>query len=180
MLNKITKLPENKEKYEVMSYCLMRIANVENALGNIEQAETVAKESLNYAIQAGAKVSQGRALLVLASIYNTKHKTKEALSYIQQAKLLFREVSRDSPDFDAMQGYGWSLLIEANILLNREDLQKSEKLAKEAVDILKGINNAQGIIRAYEVLAKVYERSNRLEEKIKVEGEIKKLKDNKR
>ncbi|WP_056934045.1 hypothetical protein [Thermococcus barophilus] len=156
----------------------MRIANVENALGNIKHAEEHAIEALKYATKSEEKVSQGRILLVLGSIYNTKRKFEEALTYIQRAKLLFKDASKDMPELGAIQGYGWALLLEASILLNTEEIQKAEDIAKEALKVLKDINNTPGIIRAYEVLAKIYGKLDRLEKKRRAEEEIKKLKEN--
>jgi len=176
-LEEIKELPESKEKFKLMSFCLLRIANVENALGNIENAEKISKEAFEYATKSEEKVNQGQVLLVLASIYNTKRKFKKALTCIQNAKHLFKETSKDGENFDAIQGYGWSLLLEANILFNMEEIQKAESITKEALKILKDINNTPGIIRAYEVLAKIYEKLDMLEEKRRAEKEIKILKE---
>jgi len=178
VLGEIKELPESEEKFKLMSFCMMRIANVENALGNIEDAEEFAREALKYATKSGEKVSQGRVLLVLSSILNTKQKFEEALTYVQKAKLLFKESYKEVPEFDAIQGYGWALLLEGSILLNMGKIQKAEGAAKEALKVLEGINNIPGIINAYEVLARVYDKVGKLEEKRRTEEEIKRLKEN--
>lgn len=146
-------------------------------MGNTEHAEEFARKALEYATKSEEKVNQGRVLLVLGSIYNTKQKFEEALTYIQKAKLLFKDASKDVPEVDSIQGYGWALLLEASILLNIEEIQKTEDTAKEALKVLKDINNTPGIIRAYGVLAEIYERLDRSEEKRRAEEEIKKLKE---
>jgi tetratricopeptide (TPR) repeat protein len=139
---------EERDRLRVLSYALLRQANVLRQLGRVEEAALKDQEGLSVARRSGDPVSIGRTLLSMAGTAFASSDVERGQEYLAQARDVFATDSTSN----AKQGLGWSWVLEADVgnagLL---DVGPHEVVAacQEALRLLEPIENWPGVARTY-------------------------------
>lgn len=144
---------EEKERKRILAYCLMRIDESLNNLGQDEGTLERANESLRIAIESEDSVQIARSRLFLGiRLLNSGH--------VGEAESHFSDIIKgglESENGDMKQVVGWTLLVRANILKGKSLYDQALHVAKDAVAILSSIDNYAGLARTYSFLSSLYD-----------------------
>ncbi len=140
------------EQKRVLSYCLMRMDEVLNNLGETEGSMTRAEKSLQLAIESGDLVQIARSRLMVGIRMLNSGNLREAES--QFADIITGGI--DSDDSEMQQVVGWTLLVRANILKGKSLYDQALYVAQDAAGILSRIENYRGLEQVYSLMSKLY------------------------
>ncbi len=151
---------EEKERKRILAYCLMRIDESLNNLGQSEGSLERADESLRIAIESENLVQIARSRLALGiRLLNSGH--------LSEAESHFSDIIKgglESEDRDMKQVVGWTLLVRANLLKGKSLYEQALYVAKDAEAIPSSIDNYAGLARTYSFLSALYADQGEQEE----------------
>ena len=152
LLESINDVPTDLQmEYDrVLSYCLMRISDVQSKLG-AESDITLIEKSLEL-----AERSQDSVQIARSSLNFGIHLLNQGL--IPEAEERFRRVFALAEDMDdnrdMQQTLGWTLIVRTNILLGKSLYNQACSVIEDAIGILSSIDNYAGLRVAYRLLSK--------------------------
>jgi len=141
-----------RERKKVLAYCLMRIDESLNNLGESEGTLERAEESLQLAIESGDSVQIARSRLAKGIRLLNDGKLPEAENQ-------FTDIIKDgieSENNDMQQVVGWTLLVRANVLKGKSLYDQALSVAQDAVGILSSIDNYAGLRQVYSLISLLY------------------------
>ncbi len=147
-------LPETveRERKRVLAYCLMRIDETLNALGESAGTLERAEKSLLLAIESGDSVQIARSRLAMGVRLLNDGKLPEAENQ-------FTDIIKggiESENRDMQQVVGWTLLVRANILKGKSLYDQALSVAQDAAGILSSIDNYAGLRQIYSLISVLY------------------------
>ena len=147
--------PSYPDHQRVLSYCLLRQANIRRQQGEMALSRTLGERSIAAAESSRDKIALARSLLAHGPTNILLERVEAGVQNLEDAYALFS--SGDSPDH--RQGVGWYWLLRAD-LMNAGFLEGPPdeilSAAKHALDALLPIDNRIGIARAYHAMAAAY------------------------
>ena len=154
ILNNLCDLPDTieRERKRVLAYCLMRIDESLNNLGESEGTLERAEESLLLAIESGDSVQIARSRLAKGIRLLNDGKLPEAENQ-------FTDIIKggiESENSDMQQVVGWTLLVRANVLKGKSLYDQALSVAQDAVGILSIIDNYAGLRQVYSLISLLY------------------------
>lgn len=154
ILNNLCDLPEaiEQERKRVLAYCLMRIDESLNNLGESEGTLERAEESLLLAIESGDSVQIARSKLAKGIRLLNDGKLPEA--EVQFTDIIKGGIENENRDMQ--QVVGWTLFVRANILKGKSLYDQALSVAQDAVGILSSIDNYAGLRQVYSIISMIY------------------------
>ncbi len=154
ILNNLCDLPEaiEQERKRVLAYCLMRIDESLNNLGESEGTLERAEESLLLAIESGDSVQIARSKLAKGIRLLNDGKLPEA--EVQFTDIIKGGIENENRDMQ--QVVGWTLFVRANILKGKSFYDQALSVAQDAVGILSSIDNYAGLRQVYSIISMIY------------------------
>ena len=154
ILNSLCDLPKaiEQERKRVLAYCLMRIDESLNNLGESEGTLERAEESLRLAIESGDSVQIARSRLAKGIRLLNDGKLPEA--EIQFTDIIKGRI--ESENSDMQQVVGWTLIVRTSILKGKSLYDQALSVAHDAVGILSNIDNYAGLRQVYSLISALY------------------------
>ncbi len=148
-----------KEYNRVSAYLYMREGNILRILGKAEEAIKVQKLEIESARNSEDEITLARSLFSSAVQNISSGNIKEGTLLLEGALQEFNKGNST----DHKQGAGWIWIIRADIM-NAEIIEANHEeiveTCNKAIELLKPINNWQGLVRAYQARATTHRKNN--------------------
>jgi predicted ATPase/class 3 adenylate cyclase len=145
------------ERKDLEAHALEQLAGVHRHLGRLEEAEQTLRRGLELAEESGSIVARAQALFSLGSLRLERRETGIGKEQLEEAKSLFAEV-----------GDAWMLGRTFNSLAWAAELSGddagAERLVREAIRLLKPLEDRGALCESQRALAEVLVRRGRLDE----------------
>ena len=145
---------------KIYSYCLLRIDNAQNNLGNTNDSIARGKEILHYAQRSEDPIQIARSHLNLGTRYLNEGDLPSAEAHWQDVFVLAENDHRA----DMRQVEGWTLIVRAHVLNGKSLYDHAVVVAQEAEYILEGIDNYAGVAAANDILTAIYVNIGEIEQ----------------
>jgi tetratricopeptide (TPR) repeat protein len=145
---------EELERKRVISYCLMRINDAMDRLGQSGGSVDRAKQALQLAEESEDIVQTLRAKLALGIALLNSGNLNEAE---QHFGAIIKQTKDEHKNTDLVQIYGWTLIVRVNILMGKSLYNQAKVLAEHALRVLSGIKNYAGLRTVCSLLAKIHQ-----------------------
>ena len=142
---------------KLRAYLYLREANALRALGRNDEAPPLGELELSAAMASGHRLSIAQAMFSLGSTCVATGDAARGFKLLDDSKAMFEHGS----DNEHRQGLGWWYVIQAdlsNANLASTSAEYALECAREALAILRPLENWPGIARAHGARAAAYER----------------------
>ncbi|MGH2521765.1 MAG: hypothetical protein ACRDH2_04595 [Anaerolineales bacterium] len=149
--------PAYKDAQRLRAYLYLREANALRALERYAEAEPLANRELDAAMASGDGLSIAQAMFSFGASCLANGEVERGLKFLADSKPMFEHHA----DVEHRQGLGWWYLIQADIRnagLVADAPEAALGFARDALEILRPLENWSGVARAHAARAKAYER----------------------
>jgi hypothetical protein len=139
------------------AYLFLREANALRALGRPAEAAPLGEQELTAALASGHGLSIARAMFSLGTTCLTTGQAERGLQLLADARPMFEH----GDDLEHRQALGWWYVVQADLSnagLTDAPPGYALECARQALEILRPIENRPGIARAYAARAAAHER----------------------
>jgi class 3 adenylate cyclase/tetratricopeptide (TPR) repeat protein len=144
------------EREDLESEALLSLAGIYSSRQDDERAEPLIEEALALAESSGSLVVRAQAFMKSGELHAWRKRTDEALAEYRKARELFAEVGAATHLARAM--------LRMATLLQDSDLAASEKLAREAIRILKPVEDRGTLCEVQRLLAEILLEQGKVDE----------------
>jgi class 3 adenylate cyclase/tetratricopeptide (TPR) repeat protein len=136
------------ERQDLEADALLDLAGIYVARRESERAEPVIAEALVLAEESGSLTAKGRAFKELGELYSFRGLHEEALAEFGRARDLFAEVG-------AATNLARSIMVIGRLVARRGEIAEAERLLREAIGILKPIEDRGTLCEVQRSLAEI-------------------------
>jgi class 3 adenylate cyclase/tetratricopeptide (TPR) repeat protein len=157
MVDEELEIARRLERKDLEAHALEQLAGVHRHLGRMDEAEETLRRGLELAEESDSIVARAQALHSLGSLRLERRETAIGKEQLEEARALFAEV-----------GDGWMVGRTLNSLAWAAELQGddagAERLLREAIRLLKPLEDRGALCESQRALAEVLVRRGRLDE----------------
>ena len=145
------------ERKDLEAHALDQLAGVHRHLGRMDEAEETLRRGLELAEESGSIVARAQALHSLGSLRLERRETTIGKEQLEEAKTLYAEVGDAWMLGRTLNSLAWAAELEG-------DDAGAERLLREAIRLLKPLEDRGALCESQRALAEVLVRRGRLDE----------------
>jgi predicted ATPase len=144
------------ERPDLESNALLSLAGIYTSRQEDERAEPLIARAQALAEESGSLVTKAKAYMQSGEMHSWRDRDEEALAEFNRARELFAEVGNATNLARTM--------LRIAVIMQKRDLTEAEKLAREAIRILKPLEDRGTLCEVYRFLAEVLLEQEKVDE----------------